>query len=601
MKQIILLLKLALQERKRMALSFLCTFFVAGFTYVFVNLVQPIIDEMFVRSPVSGVPDKMRFMDFVFQTLGISKEKIVVAIPLIVVAVILGKGLFTFLSSYLMKSVGHRVVKRMRDDLYVHILYQSPAYFDRVPTGDLMSRLTNDVDKIQQSLSGSLGDFIEELFTLLALLVGIFIIDWHLALVSFVVTPLAAVPLAAFSRILKRKGLKNQREMARIYNLLHETISGHKVVKAFTMEKFELGKFMEATRRYFQTSLKLAWVSSLSSPFMEFLGGVVGAFILYVGSRRIGEGVISPGDFGAFIMAVFMMYMPIKRLSKANNSIQQAVACHERIREVQQAVPEIQEAPDAYPLPRVRGAVKFDSVSFAYNESRPALQEVSFEAQACTTAAFVGLSGGGKTTIISLLTRFYEPSSGRITIDGIDIREVTLESLRAQIGLVTQDIILFNDTVRNNIAYGLKDISSEDVIRAARAARAHDFIMELPEGYETQIGERGGLLSSGQRQRLAIARALLKDPPILILDEATSALDAESERLIQEALARIKKNRTTLIIAHRLSTIRGADRIFVIDHGRLCEAGTHEELCRLNGIYMRLYDLQFPEEGERVR
>jgi subfamily B ATP-binding cassette protein MsbA len=601
MKQILQLLKLALQEKKRLAFSFVCTLFVAGFTYVFVNLVQPIIDEMFVRSSAVQVPERTRFMDFVFNTLGVSREKLVVAIPLIVVAVILGKGLFTFLSSYFMKSVGHRVVKRMRDGLYEHILYQTPSYFDRNPTGDLMARMTNDVDKIQQSLSGSLGDFIEELFTLAALLAGIFLIDWHLALVSFVVTPLAAVPLAAFSRVLKRKGLKNQVEMARIYTLLHETITGHKVVKAFTMEKFELKKFMEATRRYFQTSLKLAWISSLSSPFMEFLGGVVGAFILYVGSRRIGEGIISPGDFGAFVMAVFLMYMPIKRLSKANNSIQQAVACYERIQEVIQSVPEIQDAPGAYPLPRVRGAVRFDDVSFAYDGTRPVLQEVSFEVPSCTTAAFVGLSGAGKTTIINLLARFYEPSAGRITVDGIDIRDVTLDSLRAQIGLVTQDIVLFNDTIKNNIAYGMEDIAREDIVRASRAASAHDFIMDLPGGYETVIGERGGLLSSGQRQRLAIARALLKNPPILILDEATSALDSESERLIQEALARIKRDRTTLVIAHRLSTIRGADRIFVIDRGRLCEAGTHEELCRLNGIYMRLYELQFPEETEKGR
>jgi len=601
MKQIVQLLKLALEEKKRLILSFVCTLFVAAFTYVFVNLVQPIIDEMFVRSPAAQVPEKTRFMDFIFQTLGVSKEELVVVIPLIVVAVILGKGLFTYLSSYLMKGVGHRVVKRMRDDLYGHVLYQSSTYFDHNPTGDLMSRMTNDVDKIQQALSGSLGDFIEELFILAALLAGIFFIDWHLALVSFVVAPLAAVPLAGFSRVLKRKGLRNQEEMARIYTLLHETITGHKVVKAFTMERFELKKYMEATRRYFQTSLKLAWISSLSSPFMEFLGGVVGAFILYVGSRRIGEGVISPGDFGAFVMAVFLMYMPIKRLSKANNSIQQAVACYERIQEVMKAVPEIQDAPDAYPLPRVRGKVRFESVSFAYDESRPALQDISFDVSPCTTAAFVGLSGAGKTTVINLLARFYEPTAGRITIDGIDIREVTLDSLRARIGLVTQDIILFNDTIRNNIAYGLEDISPEDVVRAARAASAHEFILELPKGYETVIGERGGLLSSGQRQRLAIARALLKDPPILILDEATSALDSESERLIQEALARIKENRTTLVIAHRLSTIRGADKIFVIDRGRLCEAGTHEELCRLNGIYMRLYDLQFPEEGERGR
>jgi len=601
MKQLIQLFKLAVQEKKWLGLSFACTLFVAGFTFVFANLVQPIFDQMLNRAPVVGLPGKMRFMDIVFRILHIPPERILAAIPWILMVVIFGKGLFTFMSSYFMKAVGHRVVKRMRDDLYARVLHQSADYFDHNPTGDLMSRLTNDVDKIQQALSGSMGDFIEELFTLLALLISIFVIDWHLALVSFVVAPLAAIPLALFSRALKKKGLRNQVEMAGIYNLLHETITGHKVVKAFTMEKYELKKFSQATRNYFRTSLKLAWISSLSSPFMEFLGGAVGAFVLYVGSLRIGQGIISAGDFGAFVAAMFMMYMPIKRLSKANNSIQQAVACHERILEVLEEAPTIQDSPQAYPLPKVKGAVRFEDVSFSYNQTRPALRDIDFEVPACTTAAIVGLSGAGKTTVINLLARFYDPGAGRITIDGIDIREVQLDSLRAQLGLVTQDIILFNDTIRRNIAYGLGDIPEERIVRAAQAAMAHDFIMALPSGYDALIGERGGLLSSGQRQRIAIARALLKDPPILILDEATSALDSESERLIQEALANVMKDRTTLIIAHRLSTVRSADKIFVIDNGRIAESGTHEELCRLDGIYQHLYELQFPEDEERAR
>ena len=600
MKQLIQLFKLAFQEKKWLGLSFVCTLFVAGFTFVFAQLVQPIFDQMLSRAPVVGLPGKTRFMDIVFRLLHITPDRVLVALPWILMVVIFGKGLFTFLSSYFMKGVGHRVVKKMRDDLFSHILYQSSDFFDHNPTGDLMSRLTNDVDKIQQSLSGSLGDFIEELFTLGALLIGIFVIDWHLALVSFVVAPLAAIPLAVFSRALKKKGLRNQVEMAGIYNLLYETITGQKVVKAFTMEKYEQKRFSQATRKYFRTSLKLAWISSLSSPFMEFLGGVVGAFILYVGSRRINEGVISAGDFGAFVAAMFMMYMPIKRLSKANNSIQQAVACLERIQEVLEASPLVQDGPQAYPLPKVKGTVCFENVSFSYNETRPALRDVGFQVPACTTAAFVGLSGAGKTTVINLLARFYDPAAGRITIDGIDTREVQIDSLRAQLGLVTQDIILFNDTVRRNIAYGLGDIPHDRIVRAAQAAMAHDFIQALPFGYETFIGERGGLLSSGQRQRIAIARALLKDPPILILDEATSALDSESERLIQEALANVMKDRTTLIIAHRLSTIRSADRIFVIDNGRIVESGSHDELCRLDGIYKRLYELQFPESAERT-
>jgi subfamily B ATP-binding cassette protein MsbA len=364
------------------------------------------------------------------------------------------------------------------------------------------------------------------------------------------------------------------------------------------MEEFELKKFFQATLSYLKTCLKLAWIGSLSSPFMEFVGGIAGAFILAVGTRRIQQGHISPGDFGSFVMAIFMMYMPIKRLSRANNQIQQGVASYERIQDILKSEPQIQEHPQAYPLPSISGRVKFENVSFCYNESRPVLYDVNFEVMPNETVAIVGLSGAGKTTIINLLSRFYDPTSGRITIDGIDIREVTLSSLRSKIGLVTQDIILFNDNVRRNIAYGLENVPLEKIIEAARAAKAHDFISELPQQYDTMIGERGSLLSSGQRQRLAIARALLKDPPLLILDEATSALDSESERLIQDALANVMINRTTIIIAHRLSTIRSANKIMVIDKGKIAELGSHEELCLKNGIYKKLYDLQFPEEEE---
>ncbi|MGQ9671760.1 MAG: ABC transporter ATP-binding protein [Candidatus Aminicenantales bacterium] len=595
MKEILALFQLAFREKKLIILSFLASILVAFFTYVFVNLVQPIMDKLFTLSAGVG-PQKTRFMDLVFRYLGVSESQLVKLLPLLVLVVIFGKGLFTFLSSFFMKTVGHRVVKKLRDDLYRHLLYQSSNFYDQMPTGDLMSRLTNDVDKIHQAISGSMADFIEEIFILIALLLGVFVIDFRLALVSIVITPLAIIPLAAFSRQLKKKSLVGQKKMAQIYGLLHETITGHRIVKAFTSEEFEIKRFLRATASYLKTSIKLAWIGSLSSPFMEFIGGVVGAFILYVGSRRIAQGVISPGDFGAFVMAIFMMYTPINRLNRANNVIQQAVASHQRIRELLETSPQIQDLPSAYPLPPVKGEVRFEHVSFCYNESRPTLTDITFEIKAHERVAFVGLSGAGKTTIINLLSRFYDPTSGSISIDGINIRQVTLASLRAQIGLVTQDTILFNDTVRNNIAYGLGDVPEERIIAAAQAAKAHEFILALPHQYDTPIGEKGGLLSSGQRQRLAIARALLKNPPILILDEATSALDPESERLIQAALDNAMKDRTTLVIAHRISTIKNADKIFVIDNGRLAETGNHEELYAKNGIYRKLYDLQFPEE-----
>jgi len=600
MKEILQLFRLTLGEKKRLFFTFLFSFFAACFTYLFVELVQPIIDQMFRQEAPQALSNKPSFLDFIFKKIQAAEDQFIWLIPLLLVIIIFGKGIFTFLASFFMRSIGHKVVKKLRDDLFGHIVYQSSDFFDYKPTGELMSRLTSDVDKIQQAVSGSMGDLVLSFFMLLALLGKIFIIDWRLALVSFVIAPLAVVPLILFSHQIKKKGMLNQKKMAHIFNLLHETITGNKIVKAFTMEKFEIKKFFQATLSYFKTSLKLAKVGSFSSPFMEFMGGVLGAFILVVGTTRITRGYMTPGDFSSFIFAIFMMYTPIKRLSRANNTIQQGVACYERIQEILQSDSQIKESPKAYPLPPVKGNVKFENVSFSYNDMMPVLQDINFEVKPNERVALVGLSGAGKTTIINLLSRFYDPTSGRITIDGVDIRNVSLSSLRSRIGLVTQELILFNDTVRNNIAYGLEDMPLDRIKEAAEAAEAHDFIMKLPQKYDSNIGEGGALLSSGQCQRLAIARALLKDPPILILDEATSALDYESERLVQIALSNVMKNRTTFIIAHRLSTVRNADKIFVVDKGRIAETGTHEELSRLDGIYKKLYDLQFLEGEETV-
>jgi subfamily B ATP-binding cassette protein MsbA len=595
LKDILKLFKLTLTEKNKLYLSFFFTLFVAFFTYVFVNLVQPIMDRM-LNLGTEGVAEKARFLDFVLRY--VNEEQIIRLLPLLLVIALFGKGLFTFLSAFLMKSVGLKVSKKMRDDLSEHIVFQSADYFDRTPTGELLSRLTNDVDKVQEAVSGSMGDFVRESFIIVALLFGIFFIDWHLALVSVIITPLAVIPLAVFSRELKKKGRINQMRMADIYKILHESITGNKIVKAFTMEKFELQKFFRATKNYMKTGLKLAWIGSLSSPFMEILGGIVGAFILFVGTNRIAQGYMSPGDFGAFVMALFYMYTPIKKVSHANVAIQQGVASFERVREILDVEPRIMDHPSAHPLPSVKGHVRFQRVSFNYNESVPVLNGVDFEILPKEKVALIGLSGAGKTTIVNLISRFYEATSGNITIDGIDIREVTLSSLRNQIGLVTQEQILFNDTVRNNIAYGMEEMPIDRIIEAAKTAEAHDFVSKLPKGYDTLVGEKGGLLSIGQRQRIAIARAILKNPPILVLDEATSALDSESERLIQVALGNVMKDRTTFVIAHRLSTIRNADKILVLDKGQIAEIGSHRELYKKNGIYRKLYDLQFPEEKE---
>jgi subfamily B ATP-binding cassette protein MsbA len=597
------LLKLTLREKKWVFLALASTLFVSLFTYIFVDLVQPIVDDMLRLAPqaAAAAPTSPRALDILWNFLRISREDIRSVLPFVLVVVIFGKGLFTFLSSLFMKVVGNKIVKTMRDDLYAHILHQSSAYFDRARTGDLMSRLTNDVDRIRDAVSSAMSDIIEEAFILVALLIGMFVKDWTLALMALVIMPLAVVPLAAFSHKLKRTSRQSQLKMSEIYDILHETITGNRIVKAFTMEAFELRKFLKATATYFRINIRLSWISSLSSPFMEFIGGVVGAFILYIGANRIAQNHISPGDFAAFATAIFYMFQPIKRLSRANNVIQQAVPCLDRVQEVLQVPPQIQDKPTAYPLPAVQGHVRFEKVGFAYVPGRPVLTDIDFEVLPRQTAALVGLSGAGKSTLINLLSRFYEPEQGRITIDGVDITDVTLRSLRSQIGLVTQDIVLFNDTVRNNIAYGLEDMPDDRVQAAALAAECHRFILDLPQGYDTPIGERGGQLSRGQRQRLAIARALLKNPPILILDEATSALDSESERLIQAALAAVMRDRTTFVIAHRLSTIRSADRILVIDKGRIVESGAHDELMRKSGIYRKLHDLQFPEDEENSR
>jgi len=596
MKEIFQLFRLTLVQKNRLALSFLFSIFAAFFTYVFVDLVQPIIDQMILKNALLAGGGKLSFLNFLFKRLQTVEEQFIWLIPLLLVVVIFGKGIFTFFASFFMKSIGHKAVKDLRDDLFESLIYQSMDYFDHKPTGELMSRLTSDVDKVQQGVAGSMGDLMLSVLMILALMGKIFITDWQLALLSLLITPLAIVPLILFSRQLKKRGLLNQKKMAGIYNLLHESIKGNKIIKAFTMEKFEMKKFFQSTLSYFKSCLKLEWVGSASSPFMEFVGGLLGAFILIVGTSRIARGYMTPGDFSSFIMAIFMMYTPIKRLSRANNTIQQAAASYERIQEVLQSQPQIEEHPGAYSLPPVKGGVKFENVSFSYDNMMPVLHDISFEVKPTERIALVGLSGAGKTTIINLLSRFYDPTSGKITIDGVDIREVSLSSLRSQIGLVTQELILFNDTVSKNIAYGLEATPRKKIEEAAKAAKAHEFIMELSHKYDSHIGEGGTLLSSGQRQRLAIARALLKNPPILILDEATSALDSESERLIQIALANVMKDRTTFIIAHRLSTIHSADRILVIDKGRIAESGSHVKLLRMNGIYRKLYDLQFLEE-----
>ena len=530
----------------------------------------------------------------VFDDVLIQNENLVQVAALIIV-LYLAKGLFSYFSTYLMSWVGQRTVMDLRNLLYQHVIRQSVSFFKSQPTGTLISHITNDVEKIQQAVSGAMGDLLMQSFALLGYGALVFYYDWRLAIFCFVVAPLAIYPLVTLGRKLRRRtdtGLERWRE---ITNILHETISGSRIVKAFRMEASETKRFVGATDSLFRTNMRITRVISMMPPIMELVGGIGMAAAIWYGSGRIAASTMTPGEFSSFIAALFMMYMPVKKLSRVNATLQQALSAASRIFAVLDMEQSIREVEDAVELPPLSRSIELKNLDFVYDDGKGAtLRDVNLVIEAGQVVALVGTSGAGKSTLASLVPRFYDPTGGVIFFDGVDIREATLSSLRGQIGLVTQETILFNDTVRNNIGYGLSSVSEEALVAAAEAACALEFIRELPNGFDTVIGERGQRLSGGQRQRIAIARAILKNPPILVLDEATSSLDAESEALLQRALENLMANRTTLVIAHRLSTIRKADRIVVMEGGEVRETGTHEELLlRSGGVYRRLYELQF--------
>jgi len=558
----------------KLSLAMTFMIFVSLLTAAQAFLVKPALDDVFLKKD-----PKMLFL-----------------LPIAIVILFLFKGLFDYGQTYLMNYVGLRIVANMREKLYNHIQNLSLSFFTQTPTGVLISRITNDVNLIQGSVSNALTGLIKDTFTILALTGVVFYRNWKLAIIACLIFPLAIIPIKEFGKRLRKFSRKSQQRMGSLTSFLHETIIGNRIVKAFNMEDYEKQRFAQENEKFFKTVLKRVKIRAISHPMMELLGGLGVAAIIWVGGYSVIRGESTPGTFFSFLTALLMLYAPIRDLSKVNLEVQEGIAAAIRVFELLDTQPEIKEEKDAIPLPPISKGIEFRKVSFKY-DNEDVLKDISFYVNVGEVIAIVGTSGAGKTSLVNLLPRFYDVEEGEILIDGIDIRKVTLKSLRDQIGLVTQQTILFNDTVRNNIAYGSPNRSDEEVIEAAKAANAHEFIKRLPNGYDTIIGEQGVRLSGGERQRISIARALLKNPPILILDEATSSLDSESEKEVQNALGRLMQGRTVFVIAHRLSTIRNAHRIIVLSEGKIVEEGTHDELINLNGEYRRLYELQFKDNG----
>ena len=504
------------------------------------------------------------------------------------------KGIGAWASSYLMADVGQRVVRDLRNTLFRHILDQSAAFFARASSGQLVSKITNDVNQIQQAASETIADLTRETLTVVALAVWLFIVDWRLAIVVLTGAPLAVYPLVRLGQRVRSTTRRGQEQLEQVTHLAAQSFSGHRIVKAFGAEGRETERFAQSTSRLYRTNMRITGAMASLPPLMEFIGGVAAVAALWYGTTRIAQGLLTPGAFASFLGTAFMMYGPIKKLSRVNAGLQQAIAASERIFEMLDTHTEVVDTPGAPALPRMSRSVEFRNVGFAYDDraDRMVLEHVSFTAHAGQVIALVGLSGAGKTTLVNLIPRFYDVRSGSILVDGADIRAVSLRSLRDQIALVTQETVLFDDTIAANIAYGVPGAPRQAIESAACAAHAHEFIVDLPDKYDARIGERGQRLSGGQRQRLAIARALLKNCPLLVLDEATSSLDVESEQLAQDALANLMRNRTTFVIAHRLSTVRRADLIVALEDGRVAETGTHDTLVDLpNGVYAKLYAL----------
>jgi subfamily B ATP-binding cassette protein MsbA len=514
------------------------------------------------------------------------------------------KGLFDYAGTYLVNYAGYGLITDLRNSLYNSVLRRSAAFFQKHTTGTLVSTIISDIERVQFAMSSILAEFLQQFFTFVFTAGVVIVLGRKLAWLLLLFVPFIIFSASRIGRRVRHTTRRGQDKLADIQNILHETITGNRIVKAFSMEAWEFARFRNAAQRLFRANLRSVAAAAISSPLMDIFGAIAIALLLLLGREQIVHGWMTPGIFVAFIIAVFKLYDPVRKFALFHNSFQQALGASSEIFRFMDIRDEVQDRPDASTLPPFSKKISFENVSFCYDSEevqREVLHSINVEVRAGEILALVGSSGAGKSTLVSLIPRFFDVTSGRIAIDGYDVRDVSLSSLRSQIGVVTQETVLFNDTLRNNIAYGQPSVSSTEVESAARAALAHDFIMELPAGYETVIGEKGVRLSGGERQRIAIARALLKNAPILILDEATSALDSESEALVQSALHNLMTGRTVVVIAHRLSTVRRADRIVVLENGTIADIGSHEELMQKLGTYRRLYDLQFLDvDGPRV-
>jgi ATP-binding cassette, subfamily B, bacterial MsbA len=525
----------------------------------------------------------------------------VVAFALVAATVL--KGICDYAGTYLVNYAGFGLITDLRNDLYDSILQRSAAFFHKHTTGTLVSTIVNDVERVQYAMSSVLAEFLQQFFTFVFTALVVVVLGRKFAWILVLFVPVIIFSAGRIGRRVRHTTRRGQDKLADIQNILHETITGNRIVKAFSMERWEIARFRKAAQRLFRANLRSVAAMAISSPLMDIFGAIAIALLLLLGREQINRHVFTSGTFLTFIVAVFKLYDPVRKFALFNNNFQQALGASSEIFKFMDTEDDVNEKPGAQPLPPFSRSIRFEKVSFSYEsgggpegeERREILRDIDLEVHAGEVLAVVGSSGAGKSTLVHLIPRFFDVTAGRLTIDGRDVRDTTLASLRSQIGVVAQDTVLFNDTVRNNIAYGQPGVPQKAVEDAARAALAHDFIMDMPSGYETMIGERGVRLSGGERQRIAIARALLKNAPILILDEATSALDSESEALVQSALQNLMTGRTVVVIAHRLSTVRRADRIVVLENGTAADIGPHEELMKKLGTYRRLYELQFAE------